>query len=144
MGVHSEYRPGPLTASRVWVSAAPYIATRHAKTRGRDRIDLHDVQARAKFLMADLRDNIRVVLGHVIGNADGVGIVPLFDGGAFRVDGRWRPIQFKRFRSKAGDDGGRRLAGAFRIRFPQPVPGPIALGYSSHFGMGLFVPEDEE
>jgi CRISPR-associated protein Csb2 len=39
-------------------------------------------------------------------------------------------------------DTARRLAGAFRLTFRQPVRGPIALGYSSHFGLGLFLPED--
>jgi CRISPR-associated protein Csb2 len=28
----------------------------------------------------------------------------------------------------------------FRIVFPEPVPGPICLGHSAHFGLGLFVP----
>lgn len=28
----------------------------------------------------------------------------------------------------------------FRMEFPQPVPGPICLGHSAHFGMGLFAP----
>lgn len=45
-----------------------------------------------------------------------------------------------RFRRKAGDDGGRRPAGAFRIVFPELVRGPICLGHSAHFGLGLFVP----
>lgn len=161
MGARDEYCPGPLQASRVWVSATPYVATRHAKTRGRDRIDEQSPAARAEFIMGDLRDQIRAVLGDVAGNADDVTITPLLDKhGVFFVPligscpkflpcetapkGSLRPIQFKRFRSKPGDDGGRRLAGAFRIVFPRHVPGPIALGHSSHFGMGLFVPEDEE
>ena len=53
---------------------------------------------------------------------------------------RLRPIQFKRTRQKQGDDGCRRAAGAMRIVFAQPVRGPICLGHSCHFGMGLFVP----
>jgi CRISPR-associated protein Csb2 len=69
-------------------------------------------------------------------------IEPLWDDNrVFKVAARWRTIQFKRFRRKAGDDGGRRLAGAFRLIFSRPVPGPFALGWSSHFGMGLFAPE---
>jgi len=35
---------------------------------------------------------------------------------------------------------GRRLAGAFRLIFAHPACGPLALGGSAHFGMGLFVP----
>jgi CRISPR-associated protein Csb2 len=52
---------------------------------------------------------------------------------------RQRPIQFKRFRSKRGDDGGRRPAAGFRITFAAPVSGPLSLGHSCHFGLGLFV-----
>jgi CRISPR-associated protein Csb2 len=52
-----------------------------------------------------------------------------------------RPIQFQRFRNKRGDDGGRRPAAGFRIAFAAPVSGPLCLGHSCHFGMGLFVPE---
>ena len=52
-----------------------------------------------------------------------------------------RPGQFKRFRGKRGDDGGRRPAGEFRVTFAAPVRGPICLGHSCHFGLGLFVPE---
>jgi CRISPR-associated protein Csb2 len=31
----------------------------------------------------------------------------------------------------------------FRICFAEKVSGPICLGHSSHFGMGLFLPEAE-
>lgn len=37
-------------------------------------------------------------------------------------------------------DDKRRLAGAFRLIFRNPVRGPIALGWSSHFGLGQFAP----
>jgi CRISPR-associated protein Csb2 len=71
-----------------------------------------------------------------------VTIEPIWDSNrCFTVSKRWRPIQFKRFRSKRSDDGGQRLAGAFRLTFSADARGPIALGWSSHFGMGLFVPE---
>jgi CRISPR-associated protein Csb2 len=30
--------------------------------------------------------------------------------------------------------------GAFRLRFPAPVTGPIAVGHSCHFGLGLLLP----
>lgn len=142
MGTLAEYHPGPLGQSKVWVSATPYIATRHAKTRGRDRIDISCQHARADFLTKDLREQVRAVLPDGSTIADGVQIDPILDGNAFRIAGRWRPIQFKRFRSKPGDDGGRRLAGAFRLTFALAVSGPIALGWSSHFGMGLFLPDD--
>lgn len=136
-----EYQPLPVRASREWVSATPYIATRHAKIRGRNRIDVASPQARVEFLMADLRSQLSAVVSDFADCANGVEIEPLLDGGWFKVGDRWRPIQFRRSRSKSGDDGGQRLAGAFRIKFPRELHGPIALGYGGHFGMGLFVPQ---
>ena len=53
---------------------------------------------------------------------------------------RLRPLQFQLYRRKRGDDGGQRPRGAFRLRFPAPVSGPIAVGHSCHFGLGLFLP----
>ena len=53
---------------------------------------------------------------------------------------RLRSIQFQRFRNKRGDDAGDRPAGEFRITFAAPLRGPLCLGHSWHFGLGLFVP----
>lgn len=53
---------------------------------------------------------------------------------------RLRPVDFHRFRSKRGlaqpDTHGQFV----RLRFPEPVKGPLALGFACHFGLGLFVP----
>ena len=140
LGRLEEFSRGPLASSKTWVSATPYIATRHAKTRGRERIDMSRADARAAFLIDDLRQQGRAVLPDVFDGADPVEIEPLLEGGAFRIAARWRPIQFKRFRRKPGDDGGARAGGAFRLTFGTQVRGPIVLGWSSHFGMGLFLP----
>jgi len=148
MGNLDEFAPGILQQSKVWVSCTPYIATRHAKTRGRKRTEMRSPQARAEFLVSNLRDQLAAVLPDI--TEDG-GLAPsiepdLDENGVFRIrrgvddPHGLRPIQFKRFRSKPGDDGGRRLAGAFRIEFTSEVRGPIALGHSAHFGMGLFMP----
>jgi CRISPR-associated protein Csb2 len=52
---------------------------------------------------------------------------------------RLRTVEFKRSRIKPGDDGGRRPAAGFRITFAAPIRGPLALGHSCHFGLGLFL-----
>lgn len=142
VGTCDEYGPGPLQASKTWVSATPYIATRYAKTRGRNRIDMASPEARSAFLQDDLRAQLAAVRPDLTGvEAAEVFIEPLWDENhVFQVVTQWRPIQFKRFRRKAGDDGGRRLAGAFRLIFRDPMRGPIAVGHSAHFGLGLFVP----
>lgn len=128
---------GPLKPSREWVSATPYIATRHPKKKT-DR-------------PAFLEDDLRLELARFAERTDSPvpeRIEPQLDeAGVFRLrteDGAvQRPLQFKRFRSKASDDGGRRLSGFFRLYFPEKVAGPIALGHSAHFGMGLFLPVPE-
>lgn len=142
MGAMGDYVPGPLRPSKVWVSVTPYLASRYAKTTGRHRVDLGSPDARAAFLQNDLQSLLAAVRPDLAGEGGLLAIIePLWDDNSvFNVAGRWRTIQFKRFRSKSGDDGGRRLAGAFRLTFDRPVSGPIALGWSSHFGMGLFMP----
>jgi CRISPR-associated protein Csb2 len=50
----------------------------------------------------------------------------------------WR--RFKTYRKTGfGNRGGCPPTG-FILEFGEPVPGPFALGYASHFGLGLFVP----
>lgn len=137
----SDYGAGPVGTSEVWESSTPYIANRHAKTRGRDRVDLNSPEARAGFLEHDLRSRLASARPDLVDQVSDVLVEPLWDeNGVFRIAGRRRTIEFKRFRRKVGDDGGRRLAGAFRLVFRRTVQGPVALGWSSHFGMGLFTP----
>jgi CRISPR-associated protein Csb2 len=130
--------PGPTAKATTWESATPYVATRYARTRGRDRRHLDSSKERTEFLIENLRTQLDQVAGR---DARVVAVEPIVDDqGAFKIAGRWRPIQFKWYRRKSADDGGRRLAGAFRVCFEQPVAGPLALGHSAHFGMGLFKP----
>jgi CRISPR-associated protein Csb2 len=141
MGTVKEFGRGPVQASKDWESVTPYVATRYAKTKGRSRIDLRSPDARAAFLIEDLRSQLRAVRPEI---AEEVTIEPLWDQNQiFSISERWRPVQFKRYRRKRNDDGGRRLAGAFRLSFSAPVRGPLALGHSAHFGLGQFMPVGE-
>ena len=143
LGAAKDYHPGPLRASGTWVSVSPYIATRYAKTRGQSRVDLASPEARAGFLVEDLNTQVRAIRPDLANWVrSGLRVEPLWDDQlVFRIGGRWRPIEFQRYRRKRGDEGGRYLAGAFRLRFPEAVAGPLVFGRSSHFGMGLFLPE---
>jgi CRISPR-associated protein Csb2 len=53
---------------------------------------------------------------------------------------RCRPIHFRRFRSRHGLPQPDRIGSFWRLTFPAPVPGPLALGFACHFGLGLFAP----
>jgi CRISPR-associated protein Csb2 len=137
IGEIRDFRAPVLGNSRVWISATPFLATRHPKRRGRKR------DPRSFFHSPDGPDEFvrRVVFEELERrglNQDGVHIDSIQRLGPASV---LRPLQFKLSRTKRGDDGTQRPRGAFRLTFPTPVAGPIALGHSCHFGLGLFLPE---
>lgn len=139
---------GPAAFASTWKSATPYLCHRHPKTRGSKKDRPEELESHAVFTEARLREDIGRLLERredLKGiSLDQIEITPCVDeNGVFRLGTRRnRPIQFQRFRQKQGDDGGKRLCGAFVIKFPSVVRGPVALGHSCHFGMGLFVPAD--
>ena len=51
-----------------------------------------------------------------------------------------RSLQFQTIRQDGGGNRGSGSGNAFTITFPEPISGPLALGYGSHFGLGLFMP----
>lgn len=55
-----------------------------------------------------------------------------------------RSLQFHTTRHDGAGSRGQDHGAAFIIEFPEPISGPLALGYGSHFGLGLFVPMDGE
>ncbi len=126
-----------LDKSTVWTSATPFLVTRHMKRRGtkRDPIAFFESpEGRTEFVKQVLREELeRRDLSH-----GGIEIEPLEQVGKHPA---LRPVQFRLSRVKAGDDGASRPRGLFQLRFPTPVTGPIALGHSCHFGLGLFVAE---
>lgn len=150
LGRLDEFQPGPLKPAAHWISVTPFLCPEHPKTRGpllhteRGAADPH------RFLLYQLRKELTRWLGrnHPAIDPGSVEITLCLDpdGNTRRPDPKSgepngpRPIQFRRYRQKRSDDGGRRPAAFFRLTFPEPIPGPLALGHSSHFGLGLFIP----
>ncbi len=136
MGPLDEYAsPPPLKPSKEWVSATPFLVTRHPKRRGKKRDPRELLENPIAFVEALLREELERKAERDPAWPSGHHIrieARIDEGGHFKVgpQKRLRPIQFKRFRQKRGDDGGVRLAGAFRLVFPEPVAGPICLGHS--------------
>jgi CRISPR-associated protein Csb2 len=146
LGALGKLRAGPTEMSAVWKSATPFIVTRHLKKNGRKRDPQTLWYNEAEFVATVLHEELARLMERRpelagVSVAD-VGVSPLVDErGHFRCGVRQlRPIQFKRLRHKRDDDGSRRPAGTFQIAFPVAVRGPITLGHSAHYGMGLFVP----
>ena len=52
------------------------------------------------------------------------------------------PASFRRFvvERSGSKKPPHRYPWALRISFDEPITGPLALGYASHFGLGIFVP----
>ena len=48
-------------------------------------------------------------------------------------------LHFHRFRSRGGEKQHDTRGALLQVTFPVPVNGPVAMGYGSHFGLGLFV-----
>ena len=123
--------------ARVWRSLTPFVSTRHAKTfrDGRPKMDASGWQVGSAAY-----DLLRLLALHPQGSAATIK----------QLDERERPFQFGsrrlrslQFQTSRHDGGGNRGGGsgnAFVITFPEPVNGPLALGYGAHFGLGLFVP----
>jgi CRISPR-associated protein Csb2 len=136
----------PSASASVWVSATPYLCHRHPKTRGSKKDNPEELASHSAFTEARLREDIARMLERRADLGDiqpaQINLSLLTDeNGIFRIGARnQRPIEFQRYRQKQSDDGGKRLCGAFSIHFPREIRGPIALGHSCHFGMGLFLP----
>ena len=121
-----------------WRSLTPFVPTRHAKTfrDGRPKKDVNGWQ-----VGSGAHDLLRLLALHPQG-ADAT--VKQFDERErpFRFGSQHRSsLQFQTIRHNGGGNRGNSSGNAFTITFPKPVSGPLALGYGSHFGLGLFVPD---
>jgi len=132
LGGRHDFRAPLLNESCVWLSATPFVVTRYPKLRGRKRDRPEDY--------ASPRDFARHVLLLELERRTDLPPIALIEEEEFLGVPGLRAMHFQRFRKKQGDDGGRRPAGVFRITFTAPVRGPLSLGHSCHFGLGLLLP----
>ncbi|HEY9110939.1 MAG TPA: type I-U CRISPR-associated protein Csb2 [Rhodanobacteraceae bacterium] len=106
--------------SEMWQSVTPYLHPWHVKKR-LDILAQICRECRERGLPEPVRfkmlDQIEVVKGR-----------------------QRRPIHFHRFRNKHGLHQPDRLGSFWRLTFTEPVPGPLALGFACHYGLGLFRP----
>ena len=115
---------------RRWRSLTPYVLTRHRK-RDSDSPE-EQVEREVSLRWPDRRlRSVRV-------KHPRKRIVPMRQG---RSDG-FRPFDFFAYRRGGGSNAGG--AFNFELEFEEGVPGPIALGFACHYGLGLFVPSRDE
>ena len=106
-----------LAASKRWQSVTPFLASGHIKKAGHPGELLRLLNRRGVDTEAvTIRKNVDITSGGT----------------------RRHPLSFHRFRSR-GREQQRDASGAMlTIDFPRAVQGPLAFGYASHFGLGLF------
>lgn len=123
IGAVEQVAPELVRPAPIWLSATPFTPSRYPK---RNR---HEWRA---FVMNEIQRELQLR-----------GFAPAAD--VEFVDGPW--TAFVRHRPSARQRGDKRQGQAhlpaqfLRLRFTQPVRGPLTLGWLSHFGLGLFAPE---
>lgn len=113
-----------LGTGKHWESLTPFLATGHLKAQGY----LKEVKRLLKLrgiVAESLLDQIEVEV-----------LPEIKIGGAPR-----RTTHFHRFRSRGREKQLDTQGALLRLSFPEPIKGPLCLGYASHFGLGLFVLE---
>jgi CRISPR-associated protein Csb2 len=123
--------------ARVWRSLTPFVSTRHTKAfrDGRPKMDASGWQ-----VGSGAHDLLRLLALHPQGTAATIKQCDERDG-PFQFGNRHlRSLQFQTIRHGGSGNRGNSSGNAFIVTFPEPVNGPLAFGYGSHFGLGLFLP----
>jgi CRISPR-associated protein Csb2 len=124
-------------AASIWRSLTPFVSTRHAKTfrDGRPKIDDTgwQVGSAPHDLLRLLREHTSTAGAQV--RCIKETLMPYAFG-----QRAFRSLQFLTRRQAGMGSRGNGTGNAFEITFPQPLTGPLALGYGAHFGLGLFIP----
>lgn len=108
---------GSLNGSRTWISATPFVPPRFLKPRGANTLIGQvnaELASRGRPLVEQCDELPRTV-----------------DTLALR--------HFARRRQRSGAPPPVDVGYTLRLRFAEPIVGPLMLGYGSHFGLGLFV-----
>ena len=120
-------------ASTTWQSITPFLASGHLKPAQVMKRDQRTSGHAREFRRLITRRGLDVQFGFDVADVLVSEKHEMSSGGVVR-----RTVHFHRFRSR-GRETQLDAAGTFlNVTFPRPVQGPIALGYGSHFGLGLF------
>jgi len=122
--------------SKRWTSLTPFVSTRHAKhyADGRPKLDAEGwpIGSPAQDLRRLIQQD-QPVAPKIIKPMNSITVRP---------ERHLRVLQFQTQRFQGEGRHGHQAAAAFTLEFEHEIQGPIALGYGSHFGLGLFVPVD--
>lgn len=135
-----------LAQATTWISRTPFVPTRHMRFRSTDHADSI---ARQQALVRELQKLVRGELARrnqFADVAEFVQIEPLLhpqEAGTYLGNHFTSWLDFRSSRFEGGGAKASNQRYGFRLIFPRVVSGPIALGYASHYGLGLFAAESE-
>ena len=112
---------GPTEGARLWESITPFVPPRFLKRRG------------ANTLLGQINAELA---SRGISPAEQVDPLP-------HTPESLRLRHYIRARRQGGGPPPIDVGYGLRLTFPEPVRGPIALGYASHYGLGLFAAINE-
>lgn len=107
--------------SAEWVSVTPFLAAGHLKKAGYEG-EIHRLWKRRDFGAGSDTGPVEVEI-----------LSDIEIGGTPR-----RSVHFHRFRSRGREKQPDAQGALLRLKFKEPISGPLALGYASHFGLGMF------
>jgi CRISPR-associated protein Csb2 len=121
--------------SKRWTSLTPFVPTRHAKhyADGRPKLDADG------WPIGSPAQDLRRLLKEDHGLTPKA-ISPPDTHITVRPERTLRTLQFQTARKHGSGKRGGQPGVGFTIEFEHEIQGPLALGYGSHFGLGLFVP----
>lgn len=134
-----------LAPARAFRSATPFVPARFLKTRGKDSL-LLQVQRELGYMglpeatevQVEVADGRWISTTEVATGRRSDDLVVTVDGTATRPHPRFRHF----VRARASRPPPVAFGLSLRLLFERPVSGPITVGYGSHFGLGVFEPDE--
>jgi CRISPR-associated protein Csb2 len=124
-----------LGTSKVWCSLTPFVSTLHMKSYGDGR---PKIDATNGWQIGSAGHDLKRLLN----KEDAAAIIRQEKHINLPNQRTLRSLQYQTSRPDGAGKRGNGDAGAFVIEFSEARTGPLAFGYGSHFGLGLFVPAD--
>ena len=117
-----------------WQSVTPFVPPRYVKARGKNTVE---GQIRAELRLRGFPDPVTVVALWPKRRSQSATPAP---GAATNEGGgaTWRQFRHFKLARQRGPEPPLAWGLAIRLEFALAVEGPIAIGYGSHFGLGLF------
>lgn len=127
----------PFGVSNKWASLTPYLLSRYLHIK---RSEKHDGQSKRSAIRRELTNQlIAEAANHAIPEPSEISV--LTDDHIHVREKRIRTYSFMRTKLKGPEDNPGDMPHNILMQYETEIRGPISLGYASHYGMGLFMPE---